>query len=251
MIDVPLEAVLTTIPNMRRTKRGGNRLLRPQEEHSLSCNYSLQSPHNATEMQTGLSEGVTTMGLRFRKRISLGGIAHLNLSATGVSLSVGPKGMNVNLGGIGPNRHRRMTVGLPGTGLYYQQRLDHKAARVARAAPDQPDQYQAPPTPYLEAALELPQTWFDEPQSEKSGRTLLSYVKPAIRNLYPYTPEECTLFSYVKPAIRNLYPYTPLLPNGCVPRVLPETHYPGYTVMPRETFLGGTRGTALLFAPCF
>ena len=64
------------------------------------------------------------MSFRFRKRISLGGLAHINLSATGASLSVGPRGTNVNLGGIGPNRNPRATVGLPGTGLYYQMRLD-------------------------------------------------------------------------------------------------------------------------------
>lgn len=63
------------------------------------------------------------MGFRFRKRISLGGLAHINLSATGASLSVGPRGANINLGGIGPNRHPRATVGIPGTGLYYQQRI--------------------------------------------------------------------------------------------------------------------------------
>jgi hypothetical protein len=64
------------------------------------------------------------MGFRFRKRISLGGIAHLNFSATGASFSVGGKGANINLGGVGPNRHPRVTLGLPGTGLSYQERLD-------------------------------------------------------------------------------------------------------------------------------
>lgn len=57
------------------------------------------------------------MGLRFRKSISLGKFFRLNLSKSGVSLGVGPRGLNVNLG----SRGIRKTVGLPGTGLYYQE----------------------------------------------------------------------------------------------------------------------------------
>lgn len=57
------------------------------------------------------------MGLRFRKSISFGKFFRLNLSKSGVSLGVGPRGLNIN---IGP-RGVRQTVGLPGTGLYYQE----------------------------------------------------------------------------------------------------------------------------------
>lgn len=57
------------------------------------------------------------MGLRFRKRISLGSFLRLNLSKSGVSVGVGPRGLNLNLGPRGV----RKTVGLPGTGLYYQE----------------------------------------------------------------------------------------------------------------------------------
>jgi hypothetical protein len=57
------------------------------------------------------------MGLRFRKSISLGRFLRLNLSKSGVSVGVGPPGLNVNLG----PRGIRQTVGLPGTGLYYQE----------------------------------------------------------------------------------------------------------------------------------
>jgi Protein of unknown function (DUF4236) len=90
------------------------------------------------------------MGLRFRKRISLGGIARLNLSATGASVSVGPKGSNVNLGGVGPNRHRRATVGLRGTGLYYQQRLDGSQHRIC-----------IPSTPSAPVPLRAPKNLWD------------------------------------------------------------------------------------------
>jgi len=57
------------------------------------------------------------MGLRFRKSISLGNFLRLNLSKSGVSVGVGPRGLNVNLGPRGV----RETVGIPGTGLYYQE----------------------------------------------------------------------------------------------------------------------------------
>lgn len=57
------------------------------------------------------------MGLRFRKSISLGSLFRLNLSKSGVSVGVGPKGLNVNVSPQGV----RQTIGLPGTGLYYQR----------------------------------------------------------------------------------------------------------------------------------
>jgi Protein of unknown function (DUF4236) len=71
-----------------------------------------------------------TTGFRFRKRISLW--VHINLSATGSSLSVGRPGMTVNLGGFGPNRHPRLTVGIPGSGLSYQTRLDGPRKRTVQ-----------------------------------------------------------------------------------------------------------------------
>lgn len=57
------------------------------------------------------------MGLRFRKSISIGKFFRLNLSKSGVSVGVGPRGLNVNLGPRGV----RQTIGLPGTGVYYQE----------------------------------------------------------------------------------------------------------------------------------
>ena len=40
--------------------------------------------------------------------------------------------MTVNLGGFGPNRHPRMTVGIPGSGLSYQTRLDGPRNRTVQ-----------------------------------------------------------------------------------------------------------------------
>lgn len=64
------------------------------------------------------------MGLRFRKSFPLGSLFRINLSKSGVSLGIGPRGFNVN---IGPRGVRR-TVGIPGTGLSYQETQSWKQA---------------------------------------------------------------------------------------------------------------------------
>ena len=69
------------------------------------------------------------MGLRFRKSISFGKFFRLNLCKSGVSLGMGPPGLNVN---IGP-RGVRQTIGLPGTGVYYQE--SHQWPKSTEVAP--------------------------------------------------------------------------------------------------------------------
>jgi hypothetical protein len=57
------------------------------------------------------------MGFRFRKSVGLGKLARVNLSKSGLGLSVGVRGARVNL----PSRGKpNATIGIPGTGLYYQ-----------------------------------------------------------------------------------------------------------------------------------
>jgi hypothetical protein len=60
------------------------------------------------------------MGFRFRKSIKLAPGIRLNLSKSGISTSLGPRGATVNVGG---KRSPRVTVGVPGTGLSYSQRI--------------------------------------------------------------------------------------------------------------------------------
>ena len=60
------------------------------------------------------------MGFRFRKRIKIAPGVSLNFSRSGVSASIGPRGVTVN---VSPERAPRATVGLPGTGLSYTQKL--------------------------------------------------------------------------------------------------------------------------------
>ena len=56
------------------------------------------------------------MGFRFRKRIKIAPGAWLNLSKSGVSTSIGGKGLTVNL----KDGKTTTTASLPGTGLSYR-----------------------------------------------------------------------------------------------------------------------------------
>lgn len=58
-------------------------------------------------------------GLRFQKRIRILPGLRINLSKSGASASVGPRGADVNIGrdGISTN------AGIPGTGLSYRQKV--------------------------------------------------------------------------------------------------------------------------------
>jgi hypothetical protein len=61
------------------------------------------------------------MGWRFQRVLRIIPGLRVNLSKSGVSTSVGPRGASVNIG-----RHGVTTsAGLPGTGLSYRQRLGH------------------------------------------------------------------------------------------------------------------------------
>ena len=60
------------------------------------------------------------MGFRFRKRIKIAPGVSLNFRRSGVSASIGPRGVTVN---VSPERAPRATVGLPGTGVSYTQTL--------------------------------------------------------------------------------------------------------------------------------
>ena len=57
------------------------------------------------------------MGNLFRKRIGLGKFFALNLSKSGIGLSIGPRGAKFS---INPKR-ARVQLGIPGTGIGYRQ----------------------------------------------------------------------------------------------------------------------------------
>lgn len=57
------------------------------------------------------------MGLRFFRRVNLIPGLRLNFSRSGISASLGHRGFWYTIG----RRNRRVTLGLPGTGLFYTQ----------------------------------------------------------------------------------------------------------------------------------
>jgi hypothetical protein len=71
--------------------------------------------------------------LRFYNRVSLLPGLRLNLSRSGTSVSVGHRGAWYT---VGPHGHRRVTPGLPVTGLFYAEhvppaRAPHAGHRLA------------------------------------------------------------------------------------------------------------------------
>ncbi len=62
------------------------------------------------------------MGFRFYKRIKIFPGVSLNLSNKSASISIGTKGLKYT---IGPKR-QHFTIGIPGTGLYYTEKLNNK-----------------------------------------------------------------------------------------------------------------------------
>lgn len=72
------------------------------------------------------------MGFRFQKRITILPGIRINLSKSGASLSAGPRGASVNIG----KRGLYGTVGIPGSGLSYRERLDKPKPRSAPQARD-------------------------------------------------------------------------------------------------------------------
>ena len=63
------------------------------------------------------------MGIRFQKKIKLFNGVSLNLSKSGIGLSVGKKGASVS---IEPDGDIMGNVGIPGTGLSYRTKLNKK-----------------------------------------------------------------------------------------------------------------------------
>lgn len=58
-------------------------------------------------------------GLRFQKRIRILPGLRINLSKSGASASVGPRGADVNIGRNGVTAN----AGIPGTGISYRQKV--------------------------------------------------------------------------------------------------------------------------------
>lgn len=102
------------------------------------------------------------MGFRFFRRVQIAPGLRLNLSKSGPSLSMGKRGSWFT---VGP-RGNRVSAGLPGTGLYYTERVGGRKRRTRSSSRSAPSA--APPQPPLEDRLTL--GFFDRltvPENEK------------------------------------------------------------------------------------
>lgn len=81
------------------------------------------------------------MGFRFYQSFPLGKLLRLNVSKSGLSLGIGPPGFNINLG----RRGVRRTVGLPGSGLSYQDSRSWRS--LGQPSPTEPPTAPAPGQP--------------------------------------------------------------------------------------------------------
>ena len=94
------------------------------------------------------------MGFRFFKRINIAPGVSVNLSKSGPSLSFGPRGAKVTIGGT---QGTRATVGIPGTGIYYTKTLGKGWPRTAAASKNKQP---APPAAYVPPADRLSMGFF-------------------------------------------------------------------------------------------
>lgn len=73
------------------------------------------------------------MGLSFRKSIKISDVIRLNLSKSGVGVSFGKKGLRYS---ISPKGRHTLTVGIPGTGIYYRKHISIPKNKIKDTAID-------------------------------------------------------------------------------------------------------------------
>ena len=113
----------------------------------------------------------TLKGFRYHKGIKLGKFLKLNISKTGVGLSLGVRGLRYTVGPTGTH----LTVGLPGTGIRYQRKVsDRKGFQYASLKKLKPGNrkkamaaFSEKALPHGEAPPELPKPGLFAPKWEK------------------------------------------------------------------------------------
>jgi len=83
------------------------------------------------------------MGWRFRRLFSLGPF-RATMSKSGMGVSVGIPGLRY---GVSPNGQRYISVGIPGTGLYWIKYLPQKGVPLGEPPPHPPQQPKHAPPP--------------------------------------------------------------------------------------------------------
>ena len=111
------------------------------------------------------------MGFRFWRRVKIAPGISLNLSKSGLSCSVGPRGAKYTFGMSG----QRATVGLPGTGLYYTKKLNTKKSRKSKKT-----YYEEPESNNDTSALDL--GFFQSLFTPKDEKDFIAGCKEFIKN---------------------------------------------------------------------
>ena len=113
------------------------------------------------------------MGVRFRKSVSLGKGARVNLTARGASLSLGPRGNTISFGKTGTYSN----IGLPGTGLSYRTKLNNSGTQKTSST----SRSKSTPKPLgrfdigMDAYGNL--TFFDQYGNQITDETTISQIK--------------------------------------------------------------------------
>jgi tetratricopeptide (TPR) repeat protein len=123
-------------------------------------------------------------GLRYQKRIRLGKLLTLNISKTGIGLSLGVTGLRYTVGPTGSH----FTIGLPGSGLRYQSKVSNnrsfRYSDLGKLKPGQGNQkatrasaQAALPEPEAEPALPKSPGWFAPGWEKALYKSLEAYLE--------------------------------------------------------------------------
>ena len=113
------------------------------------------------------------MGLRFRRSVRIAPGIRLNLTKTGYGMTVGPRGYHYSVHSGG---RRTRTIGLPGTGLYYQSTWSSGSRRTAPPTPRSP--VSAPRATPIDPAAVIPGPGFLASAAEKAYHAgVLAYLR--------------------------------------------------------------------------
>ena len=114
------------------------------------------------------------MSLRVRRSIRIAPGVRLNVTKTGFGVTAGPKGVHYSIHSSG---QRTMSLGLPGTGLYYQQRSTGGNAASPARQPATGGQGQAVTAPFDPVRLIPKPGFFASGQEKAYHEGLLAYLR--------------------------------------------------------------------------
>ena len=140
------------------------------------------------------------MAWGFRRSLRIAGPLRLNLSKSGLGLSLGVPGLHV---GTSPKRRPYLRAGIPGTGVYYRKSLS-KPRPVHTRAPKQPEL----DSPWMQAVNALlegdPQRCLDIAATLKPGKGPAVHVEVDDDVVVTLTPDACGIAVIKAEALERL-----------------------------------------------